>query len=116
MISNRKKYAYCTCDNQIENLFLTADSTQKLIGYISVNQIDIIHHYPGAHVYDVPGSARTFTTYPSRHARLRLTRVGTHVYDLPDSSRTFTTFNYHIASLLCNVKLCSKKSGINEPY
>ena len=45
---------------------------------ISVPIKDFIHHYPralfndiprvGAHFYDIPGSGRTFTTYPGRDA------------------------------------------------
>ena len=39
----------------------------------------------GAHFYDIPGSGRTFTTYPGRDALLRHTRVRTHFYDIPGS-------------------------------
>ena len=63
---------------------------------------DFIHHYPralfndipmvGAHFYDIPGSGRTFTTYPGRDALLRHTRVGTHFYDIPGSGRSLTTY------------------------
>ena len=62
---------------QIQNLFLTAQSTQ-IKSVISVPIKDFIHHYPralfndiprvGAHFYDIPGSGRTFTTYPGRGA------------------------------------------------
>ena len=58
---------------QIQNPFLTAQSTQ-IKSVISVPIKDFIHHYPralfndiprvGAHFYDIPGSGRTFTTYP----------------------------------------------------
>ena len=60
---------------QIQNPFLTAQSTQ-IKSVISVPIKDFIHHYPralfndiprvGAHFYDIPGSGRTFTTYPGR--------------------------------------------------
>ena len=60
---------------QIQNPFLTAQSTQ-IKSVISVAIKDFIHHYPralfndiprvGAHFYDIPGSGRTFTTYPGR--------------------------------------------------
>ena len=62
---------------QIQNLFLTAQSTQ-IKSVISVPIKDFIHHYPralfndipkvGAYFYDIPGSGRTFTTYPGRDA------------------------------------------------
>ena len=62
---------------QIQNLFLTAQSTQ-IKSVISVPIKDCIHHYPralfndiprvGAYFYDIPGSGRTFTTYPGRGA------------------------------------------------
>ena len=62
---------------QIQNLFLTAQSTQ-IKSVISVPIKDFIHHYPrelfndiprvGAYFYDIPGSGRTFTTYPGRGA------------------------------------------------
>ena len=81
---------------QIQNPFLTAQSTQ-IKSVISVPIKDFIHHYPralfndipmvGAHFYDIPGSGRTFTTYPGRDALLRHTRVGTHFYDIPGSGR-----------------------------
>ena len=64
-------------DHQIQNPFLTAQSTQ-IKSVISVPIKDFIHHYPralfndiprvGAHFYDIPGSGRTFTTYPGRGA------------------------------------------------
>ena len=70
---------------QIQNPFLTAQSTQ-IKSVISVPIKDFIHHYPralfndipmvGVHFYDIPGSGRTFTTYPGRDALLRHTRVG----------------------------------------
>ena len=70
---------------EIQNPFLTAQSTQ-IKSVISVPIKDFIHHYPralfndiprvGAHFYDIPGSGRTFTTYPGRDALLRHTRVG----------------------------------------
>ena len=62
---------------QIQNPLLTAQSTQ-IKSVISVPIKDFIHHYPralfndiprvGAHFYDIPGSGRTFTTYPGRDA------------------------------------------------
>ena len=62
---------------RIQNPFLTAQSTQ-IKSVISVPIKDFIHHYPralfndiprvGAHFYDIPGSGRTFTTYPGRDA------------------------------------------------
>ena len=86
---------------QIQNPFLTAQSTQ-IKSVISVPIKDFIHHYPralfndipmvGAHFYDIPGSGRTFTTYPGRDALLRHTRVGTHFYDIPGSGRSLTTY------------------------
>ena len=58
---------------QIQNLFLTAQSTQ-IRSVISVQIKDFIHHYPmalfkdihrvGAYFYYIPGSGSTFTTYP----------------------------------------------------
>ena len=61
----------------IQNPFLTAQSTQNK-SVLSVPIKDFIHHYPralfndipmvGAHFYDIPGSRRTFTTYPGRGA------------------------------------------------
>ena len=57
----------------IQNLFLTAQSTQ-IKSVISVPIKDFIHHYPRAlfndiprvrpYFYDIPGSGRIFTTYP----------------------------------------------------
>ena len=81
------------CDSEsIQNPFLTAQSTQ-IKSVISVPIKDFIHHYPralfndipmvGAHFYDIPGSVRTFTTYPGRDALLRHTRVGTHFTTYP---------------------------------
>ena len=68
----------------IQNLFLTAQSTQ-IKSVISVPIKDCIHHYPmalfndiprvGAYFYDIPGSGHTFTTYPGRSAVQRHTRV-----------------------------------------
>ena len=61
--------------SEIQNPFLTAQSTQ-IKSVISVPIKDFINHYPralfndiprvGAHFYDIPGSGRTFRTYPSR--------------------------------------------------
>ena len=78
--------------NMIQNPFLTAQSTQ-IKSVISVPIKDFIHHYPraffndiprvGAHFYDIPGSRRTFTTYPGRDALLRHTRVGAQFNDIP---------------------------------
>ena len=39
----------------------------------------------GAHFYDIPGSGRTFTTYPGQDALLRHTRVGAQFNDIPGS-------------------------------
>ena len=58
----------------VQNLFLTAQSTQ-MKSVISVPIKDCIHHYPRALFNDIPGSGRTFTTYPGRDALLRHTRV-----------------------------------------
>ena len=79
---------------QIQNPFLTAQSTQ-IKSVISVPIKDFIHHYPmalfndtpsvGAHFYDIPGSGRTYTTYPGRDALLRHTRVGAQFNDIPGS-------------------------------
>ena len=62
---------------QIQNLFITAQSTQ-IKSVISVPIKNFIHHYPralfndiprvGAYFYDIPGSGSTFTTYPGRGA------------------------------------------------
>ena len=62
---------------QNQNPFLTAQSTQ-IKSVISVPIKDFIHHYPralfndiprvGPYFYDMPGSGRTFTTYPGRGA------------------------------------------------
>ena len=62
---------------KIQNLFLTAQSTQ-IKSVISVPIKDFIHHYPralfndipraGAYCYDIPGSGRSLTTYPGRGA------------------------------------------------
>ena len=78
--------------HMIQNPFLTAQSTQ-IKSVISVPIKDFIHHYPralfndipmvGAHFYDIPGSGRTFTTYPGRDALLRHTRVGAQFNDIP---------------------------------
>ena len=70
----------CVCCEsviQIQNPFLTAQSTQ-IKSVISVPIKDFIHHYPralfndiprvGAHFYDIPGSGHTFTTCPGRGA------------------------------------------------
>ena len=93
----------------VQNPFLTAQSTQ-IKSVISVPIKDFIHHYPralfndipmvGAHFYDIPGSGRTFTTYPGRDALLRHTRVGTHFYDIPGSGRSLTTYPGQV----CNCK------------
>ena len=80
--------------DQIQNLFLPAQSTQNK-SVISVPIKDCIHHYPRAQFNDIPGSARTFTTYPGRHALLGLTRVGAQFNDIPGSARTFTTYPGH---------------------
>ena len=64
----------------IQNPFLTAQSTQ-IKSVISVPIKDFIHHYPralfndiprvGAHFYDIPGSGRTFTTYPGHSPAMK---------------------------------------------
>ena len=71
----------------IQNPFLTAQSTQ-IKSVISVPIKDFIHHYPRALINDIPGSGRTFTTYPGRDALLRHTRVGAQFNDLPESPVT----------------------------
>ena len=65
---------------QIQNLFLTAQSTQ-IKSLISVPIKDFIHHYPralfndiprvGAYFYDIPGSGRSLTTYPGLRSKVR---------------------------------------------
>ena len=80
--------------DQIQNPFLTAQSTQ-IKSVISVPIKDFIHHYPralfndiprvGAHFHDIPGSGRTFTTCPGRDGLLRHTRVGAQFNDIPGS-------------------------------
>ena len=70
-------YLFASKKIQIQNPFLTAQSTQ-IKSVISVPIKDFIHHYPralfndiprvGAHFYDIPGSGRTFTTYLGRSA------------------------------------------------
>ena len=80
--------------SRIQNPFIKAQSTQ-IESVISVPIKDFIHHYPrelfndipsvSAHFYDIPGSRRTFTTYPGRGALLRHTRVGTQFNDIPGS-------------------------------
>ena len=72
-----QKQTFLGVIEQIQNPFLTAQSTQ-IKSVISVPIKDFIHHYPralfndiprvGAHFYDIPGSGRTFTTYPGRGA------------------------------------------------
>ena len=79
----------------IQNLFLTAQSTQ-IKSVISVPIKDFINHYPralfndiprvGAYFCDIPGSGRTFTTYPGRDVLLRHTRVGAQFNDIPGSN------------------------------
>ena len=67
---------------QIQNLFLTAQSTQiKLV--ISVPIKDFIHHYPRALFNDIPRVGGVL---------LRHTRVGTYFYDIPGSGRSLTTY------------------------
>ena len=85
----------------IQNLFLMAQSTQ-IKSVISVPIKDFIHHYPralfndiprvGVYFYDIPGSGRTFTTYPGRGVLLRHTRVGAYFYDIPGLGRSLTTY------------------------
>ena len=58
---------------QNQNPFLTAQSTQ-IKSVISVPIKDCIHHYARALFNDIPGSGRTFTTYPGQGALLRHTR------------------------------------------
>ena len=52
---------------KIQNLFLTAQSTQ-IKSVISVPIKDFIHHYRRALFNDIPRVGRTFTTYPGRGA------------------------------------------------
>ena len=100
------KAAYEMCSMhviQIQNPFLTAQSTQ-IKSVISVPIKDFIHHYPralfndiprvGAHFYDIPGSGRTFTTYPGRDALLRHTRVGAQFNDIPGSILLYIPLNH----------------------
>ena len=85
----------------IQNLFLTAHSTQ-IKSVISVPIKDCIHHYPralfndiprvGASFNDIPGSWRIFATFPGRGEVLRKPRVGATFYDIPRSGRSFTTY------------------------
>ena len=49
--------------DQIQNIFLTAQSTQ-IKSVISVPIKDFMHHYPRALFNDIPGSGRSLTTYP----------------------------------------------------
>ena len=77
--------------NQIQNPFLTAQSTQ-IKSVISVPIKDFIHHYPRALFNDIPRVGAHFTTYPGRDTLLRHTRVGTHFYDIPGSGRSLTTY------------------------
>ena len=72
------KSQLCTSNNkiqiilhQIQNLFLTAHSTQnKLV--VSVPIKDIIHHYPMALFYDIPGLGR--------HARVSIIHKYANTY------------------------------------
>ena len=66
--------------NQIQNPFLTAQSTQ-IKSVISVPIKDFIHHYPRALFNDIP-------------------RVGTHFNDIPGSGRTFTTIQPYLQDIL----------------
>ena len=94
----------------IQNLFLTAQSTQ-IKSVISVPTKDFIHHYPralfndiprvGAYFYDIPGpgrslttypgSGRTFTTYPGRDVILRHTRAGRSLTTYPGHESTMNS-------------------------
>ena len=58
---------------------ITVDDEQEVVKELEIFWgKDFIHHYPrtlfndiprvGAHFYDIPGSGRTFTTYPGRDA------------------------------------------------
>ena len=73
-------YAAGSGVNRIQNLFLTAHSTQNQIGYISANQ-RIYSSLSGilGHCFTTySGLGRTFTTYPGRGLVLRHTRIGVH--------------------------------------
>ena len=69
------EYRFRIYSESIQNLFLTAQSTQ-IKSVISVPIKDFIHHYPmalfndipraGAYFYDIPGSGRSLTTYPGQ--------------------------------------------------
>ena len=74
-------------ENQIQNPFLTAQSTQ-IKSVISVPIKDFIHHYPralfndiprvGTHFYDIPGSGRSLTTYPGQEEKIQDSIITTH--------------------------------------
>ena len=68
---------------KIQNLFLTAQSTQ-IQSVISVPIKDFIHHYPRALFNDIH-------------------RAGTYCYDIPGSGNSLTTY-------LCSQEFLSKKS------
>ena len=97
----------------IQNPFLTAQSTQ-IKSVISVPIKDFIHHYPralfndipmvGAHFYDIPGSGRTFTTYPGRDALLRHTRVGAQFNDIPGSEDMEDSLNSYLEEITAYLK------------
>ena len=65
-------------DNKMDYLMDKKNGSTQIKSVISVPIKDFIHHYPralfndiprvGAHFYDIPGSGRTFTTYPGRDA------------------------------------------------
>ena len=68
------------CRYQIQNPFLTAQSTQ-IKSVISVPIKDFIHHYPRALFNDIP-------------------RVGTPFYDIPGSGCSLTTYHWR-STVVC---------------
>ena len=80
-----------TTDIQIQNPFLTAQSTQIKLIISKILFIIILGHCLTTYTVSV----RTFTTYPGRGAVYRHTRVGTHRYDIPGSGRSLTTYPGH---------------------
>ena len=93
------KRIYNYLGGRIQNLFLTAQSTQ-IKSVISVPIKDFIHHYPralfndipmvGAYLYDIPGSGRTFMTYPGR----------AQFNDIPGSMGGRTVMNNYILLMM----------------
>ena len=103
---------------QIQNLFLTAQSTQ-IKSVISVPIKDLFITILGHCLTTYPGSVRTFTTYPGRDALLQHTRVGAQFNDIP-GSRIQDTRNlnvyvpYHIFKL--KLKLYLMNNSLELKY